>query len=71
MHEVVISPGNLDSGLLFIQPGISYDILCIEVKQAGWKYTALMYSFPYFEPIHLPILFCYFSLYIQEAGKMV
>ena len=27
-----VSPGNLDSSLCFIQPGISHDILCIEVK---------------------------------------
>ena len=26
---VVISPGNLDSSLWFIQPSISYDVLCI------------------------------------------
>ena len=26
------SPGNLDSNLCFIQPGILYDVLCIEVK---------------------------------------
>jgi len=29
---VDISPGNLDSSLCFIQPSISYDVLCIEVK---------------------------------------
>ena len=27
------NPGNLDSNLWFIQPGISHDILCVEVKQ--------------------------------------
>ena len=27
-----ISPGNLDSSLWVIQPSISYDVLCIEVK---------------------------------------
>ena len=33
ISEVIdISPGNLDSSLWFIQPGILYDILCIEVK---------------------------------------
>ena len=26
------SPGNLDSSLRFIQPGISHDVVCIEVK---------------------------------------
>ena len=31
--EVIdISPGNLDSSLYFIQPSISHDVLCIEVK---------------------------------------
>ena len=29
---VVISPGSLDSSLLFIQPAISHDVLCIDVK---------------------------------------
>ena len=30
MSEVIdISPGNLNSSLCFIQPGISYDMLCI------------------------------------------
>jgi len=29
-----------------IHPCISHDVLCIEVKQAGWQY---LYSFPYFE----------------------
>ena len=29
-EEVIdISPGNLDSSLCFIQPGISHDVLCI------------------------------------------
>ena len=31
--EIVdISPGNFDSRLCFIQPGISHDIFCIDVK---------------------------------------
>ena len=38
-----ISPGNLDSSLWFIQPGILLDILCILVKKTGWQYTALSY----------------------------
>ena len=30
ISEVIdISPSNLDSSLCFIQPGISYDVLCI------------------------------------------
>ena len=33
VSEVIdISPGNLDSSLCFIQPGILHDVLCIEVK---------------------------------------
>ena len=33
ISEVIdISPSNLDSSLCFIQPGISHDILCTEVK---------------------------------------
>ena len=27
-----ISPGNLDSSLYFIQPRVSHDVLCIEIK---------------------------------------
>ena len=30
----------------------SRDILCMEVKLAGWQYTALTYSFSYLEPVH-------------------
>ena len=52
MSEVIdISPGNLDSCLYFIQPGIFHDELCMSVKKAGWQYTALTYSFPYLEPV--------------------
>ena len=33
ISEVIdISPGNFDSSLCFIQPSISHDVLCIEVK---------------------------------------
>ena len=33
ISEVIdISPGNLNSSLCFIQPSISHDVLCIEVK---------------------------------------
>ena len=49
--RLYISPGNLDSTLCFIQPGILHDVLCIEVKQAGLQYTALMYSSPKFETV--------------------
>ena len=46
---------HLDSGLCFIQPSILRDIFCIEVKQAGWQYIALTYSFPNLEPVHYSI----------------
>ena len=33
ISEIIdISPGNLDSSLWFIQPGISHNVLCIQVK---------------------------------------
>ena len=36
ISEVIdVSPNNLDSSLCFIQPGISHDVLCIQVKEAG------------------------------------
>ena len=40
-----------DFSLCFIQPSILHDVLCMQVNWAGWKYTALMYSFPNFEPV--------------------
>ena len=43
-------PSNRDSSLCFFQPSVSHDVLCIEVKWAGWQYTALTYSFSYLEP---------------------
>ena len=49
--RLLIIPGNLYSSLWFIQHGISNDVLCIEVKQAGWQYTALSYPFPNFEAV--------------------
>ena len=72
MSEVIdISPGNLDSNLYFIQPSISYDVLCIEVK-----YTALKYSFPDLEPVCFSMSSsnCYFLSCIQisqEASTVV
>ena len=52
ISEVIdISPGSLDSSLCFFQPSISHDVLCIQVKIAGWQYTALVYSFSYLEPV--------------------
>ena len=70
ISEVIdISPGNLDSSLCFLQPRISHDVLCIEVKQAGWQYTALMYSFSYLEPDRcIPK---YFILFIAMMNRIV
>ena len=46
MSEVIdISPGNLDSSLCFIQPSVSHDILCIEVRL-----TIYNTPFPDWEP---------------------
>ena len=77
MSEVIdISPSILDSSLCFIQPGISHDVLCIEIKLPGCRYTALMYSFPYLDQVCC-FMFnsnCCFLTCIrisQEAGKVV
>ena len=48
----------------------------IEVKQAGWQYIALTYSFPNSEPVHcsMPSSSCCFLTCIwasQEAGQVV
>ena len=52
IYEVTdISPGNLDSSLWFIQPGISHDVFCILVKLVRWQYKALMYTFTNVEPV--------------------
>ena len=64
------------SSLCFIQPGISHDVLCIEVKQAGWQYTILMYSLPNLEPVccSMSSSMCCFLICIQtsqEARQMV
>ena len=77
ISEIIdICPGNLDSSLCFIQTGISHDVLCIEVKWAGWQYIALMYSFPDLEPVccYMSSSNCCFLTCIQisqEAGKVV
>ena len=67
---------NFTFTLCFIQPGISQDVLCIEVKQAGWQYRALTYSFP-----NLALVCCSMSSsnccfltciqFYQEAGQVV
>ena len=66
------SPSKLDSTLWFIQPGILHDIFCIYVKLAGWKYTALMYSFPNLEPVCSSVSGsnCRFLTCIQVSQKM-
>ena len=77
ISEVIyISPGNLDSSLCFIQPSILHDALCMEVKQAGWQYTTLTYSFPSLEPVHYSMsgsnccfLFC--IQFLQKGRKLV
>ena len=71
-----ISPGNLDSSLCFIQSSISHTVLCIQVKQAGWQYTAQTYSFSYLEPVccSMSSSNCCFLTCIQvsqEAGQVV
>ena len=71
-----ISPSNLDSSLGFIQPSVSHDVLCIEVKLAGWQYTALTYSFSYLEPVcySMSSSNCCFLTCIQisqETGQVV
>ena len=70
------SPGILDSNLLFTQPGILHDILCMKVKYAGWQYTALTYSFSHLEPVccSMSSSNCCFLTSIQvsqEIGKVV
>ena len=71
-----MSPGNLDSNLCFFQPSISPDVLCILVKWAGWQYTALTYSFSYWELVccstsssNCSFLTC--MQVSQEAGQVV
>ena len=77
IFEVIdISPSDLDSSLCFIQPSILHDILCIEVKWAGWQYTTLTYSFPNLEPAccSMSSSNCCFLTCIQisqETGKVV
>ena len=61
---------------MFIQPGISHYILCIEVKQAGCQYTTLMHSFLDFEPVccSMSSSNCCFLTCVQvsqETGKVV
>ena len=64
---------SLDSSLCFIHPGISCDVLCIEVKWGGWRYRALSYSFPNFEPVHrsMSSFNCCFLTCIHVSQKMM
>ena len=67
---------NLDSSLEFIQPGISRHVLCLQIQQAGWQYTALSYFFPNFELVlrSMSDSNCYFltcTQFSQETGKVV
>ena len=77
ISEVIdISSGNLDSRFCFFQSSVSHDVLCIEVKEAGWQYAALMYSFPYLEQVCCSMSSsncCFLTcIYIsQEAGQVV
>ena len=78
ISEVIIdiSPGNLDSSLCFFQPSVSHDVLCTEVKEVGWQYTALTCSFSYLEPVccSMSSSNCCFLTCIQisqEAGQVV
>ena len=71
-----ISLSNLKSRLCFIQPGISHDVLCIQVKLAGWQYKALTYAFHNMEPFccsksgsNCCVLTC--IQISQEAGQVV
>ena len=52
-----------------------HDVLCI-IKQAGWQYTALMYSFSYLEPVYYSMSssnWCFLTCIqvSQEAGQVV
>ena len=54
----------------------AFHITCIEVKKARWQYTALLYSFPNFEPVccFMSSFNCCFLTHRQvskETGKVV
>ena len=52
-------------------PDISHDLLWIEVKEAGWQYTALSYSFSNFEPVSCSMSssHCCFLTHIQVSQE--
>ena len=61
---------------MLLQPSVSHNVLCIEVKEGGWQYTALTYSFSYLEPVgcSMSTSNCCFLTCIQvsqEAGQAV
>ena len=63
------------SSFQLIQPGISRDVLSIQIKQTGRQQTALLYSFLVLEPISCSIQgsSCCFMTSIQvfqETGKI-
>ena len=69
-------PSNLYYSLWFTEPGISHDVLFMEVKLAGWQYTALSFSFPNLEPVPSSMFdssFCFLThmQVSQESGKVV
>ena len=68
ISEVIdISPGNLDSSLCFFQPSVSHDALCIEVKEAEWRYTALTCHVPIPESSFLiTVLFNFIKYFLLE-----
>ena len=75
-EAVGVSPGSLDSSLRCMQPGIAHDVLCIQIKQAEWQYTALTYSLPNLEPVHCSMsssncCFLTCTQVSQEAGQVV
>ena len=76
ISEVVdISPGNFDSSFWFTQPGILHDVLFLEVKQAGWQYTACRTPFQFWTSLLFRVLFssCFLThiQVSQETGKEV
>ena len=77
-HEVMGPDGMiLDFWMLSFKPAFSLSsFTCIEVKQAGWQYKALMYSFPNLKPVHCSTSssnYCFFTCMqvSWEAGKVV
>ena len=75
VSEVIdISPGNLDSSLCFIQPGILHDVLCIWVKwYTAWSTQSILkeispeYSL---EGLMLKLKLQYFSHLIQRTDSL-